>query len=253
MPRRARVAIPHLPHHLLQRGHCREAVFFSDADRIDYLGTLAECRVLFDIRVYAYCLMDNHVHLLVDPLDDATRLSALMKRLAGRHSRRLNAARGWSGSLWEGRFKCSPIDTERYLLACGRYIDQNPVRARMVARPSDYRWSSYRARAGLVHSPFLDPDPALQALSPHLDKQHEIYRSIASATLTDEELQRIRGACQRNQLTGEDDFIDRIRNEQDLDVPARKPGRPRKAVTPGDLFPAKEKAPLGALSSKDRK
>jgi putative transposase len=228
MPRRARIAIAELPHHILHRGHRRNTVFFSDSDRVDYLGTLAECRALLGVEVYAYCLMDNHVHLVVNPLDDAARLSALMKRLAGRHSRRLNAARGWSGSLWESRFKCSPIDSERYLLTCGRYVDQNPVRARMVASPAEFRWSSFHARAGFLACPFLDVDPALAALSPCAERRAEIYRDLAGAALSTEELELIRGASQRNQLTGDDAFVARVRNEKGIAVSSRAQGRPRR-------------------------
>jgi putative transposase len=206
-------------------------VFFSDSDRIDYLGTLEECRALLGIRVYAYCLMDNHVHLLVDPLDDPTNLSALMKRLAGRHTRRLNAARGWSGSLWESRFKCSPIDTETYLLTCGRYIDQNPVRARMVESAEAYLWSSYRARAGYIESPNLDLDPALDALSPRANRRFEMYRALMASPVPDADLCLIRGASQRNQLTGEAHFVDEVRTDYGLDIPAREQGRPRKQST----------------------
>jgi putative transposase len=243
MPRRARIAIPHLPHHLIQRGHSRNAVFFSNSDRVDYLGTLAECRALFGIRVYAYCLMDNHVHLVIDPRDDARALSHLMKRLAGRHSRRINAARGWSGSLWEGRFKCSPIETQTYLLACGRYVDQNPVRARMVKTPADFAWSSYRARAGLIESPFLDLDPALDALSPRPDRRSEMYRALAAEPVADGDLALIRAASQRNQLTGDELFVDEVRENQGLDIPARPRGRPRKKRDT-----QKERAPIGAPS-----
>ncbi len=228
MPRRARIAIPHLPHHVIQRGHRRNAVFFSDSDRVDYLGTLAECRANFGLLVYAYCLMDNHVHLIVDPRDDPSHLSSMMKRLAGRHTRRLNAARGWSGSLWESRFKCSPIDSQAYLLACGRYVDQNPVRARMVSAPYEYPWSSYRARAGHIESPLLDLDPALDALSPRRARRFEMYRALAALPVPDDDLALIRGASQRNQLTGDGGFTSEILNEHGIEVSAHPQGRPRK-------------------------
>jgi putative transposase len=228
MPRRARLAIPHLPHHVIQRGHRRGAVFFSDNDRIDYLGTLGECRLTLGIRVYAYCLMDNHVHLIVDPREDPSNLSSMMKRLAGRHARRLNAARGWSGSLWESRFKCSPIDSDAYLLACGRYVDQNPVRARMVSAPYEYAWSSYRGRAGHIENPLLDLDPALDALSPRQARRFEMYRALAAIPIPDDDLELIRGASQRNQLTGGRGFTNQILDEYGLEVSARRHGRPRK-------------------------
>lgn len=230
MPRSLRLAIARLPHHIVQRGHSRDAVFFSDADCVDYLGTLAEFRVALGLRVYAYCLMTNHVHLLVDPRDDPRSLSVLMRRLAGRHSRRLNALRGSSGSLWEGRFKCSPIDTDRYLLTCGRYIDLNPVRARLVNTPQAYRWSSYRARAGLCECPFLDLDPSLEALATLPGDRQDAYRRLATTPLTIAELDLLRGAANRNQLTGDESFAELIRRETGMDVSTRQPGRPKRGI-----------------------
>lgn len=227
MPRRARIAIAELPHHIIHRGHRRNAVFFDDSDRVDYLGTLAECRASLGIAVYAYCLMDNHVHLVVNPRDDASSLSILMQRLAGRHTRRLNIARGWSGTLWESRFKCSPIDSDRYLLTCGRYVDQNPVRARMVASPADFAWSSYRARARMVDCPFLDPDPAVDALSPRPARRAAMYRALAHAPVEQCDLELIRGAAKRNQLTGDETFVTRVVMETGVEVSTHVQGRPK--------------------------
>ena len=228
MPRRARIVLPGYPHHVTQRGHRQHAVFFSEYDRHDYLETLRECREVFGLKVYAWCLMTNHVHLMVDPGERPGNLSHLMKRLAGRHSRRLNRLHGWSGSLWEGRFHSSPIDTDRYLLACGRYIDQNPVRARLVDRIEDYRWSSYRARAGLIECEWLDVDPALADLAINTGRRFEAYRRLAAEPLPQEDLDMIRGASQRNQLTGTEDFAAAVHDEFGVEVSTRKPGRPRK-------------------------
>jgi putative transposase len=228
MPRKSRIAAANLPHHIVQRGHRRNSVFFSDFDRNDYLGTLAECRVALQLKVYAYCLMSNHVHLIVDPGNEAANISAMMKCVAGRHSRRLNSRNAWSGSLWESRFKCSPIDSDRYLLACCRYVDMNPVRARLVARPHEYPWSSYRARAGLTSCEFLDVDPAMFALAATHERRQELYRELAAAPLCDSELQMIRGSVQRNQLTGEEDFVEAVDREFGMRVSNRTRGRPRK-------------------------
>jgi putative transposase len=228
MPRPARIAVAHYPHHIVQRGHRRNAVFFSDFDRNDYLGTLAECRSVLQLKIYAYCLMTNHVHLIVDPGSDASKLSRLMKCAAGRHSRRLNARNSWSGSLWESRFKCSPIDSDRYLLACCRYVDANPVRAKLVARPQDYPWSSFRARVGLTTCEFLDVDPATFALAATPRRRQELYRELAAAPLDDSEIERIRGSVQRNQLTGEEAFVETVSRKLGMEVSARPRGRPRK-------------------------
>jgi len=228
MPRKSRIAFPNLPHHIVQRGHSRRDVFYGDYDRTDYLKTLAECREALGLKVYGYCLMSNHVHLLVDPAAEASNISVLMKRLAGRHARRVNLRNSWSGSLWESRFKCSPIDTDGYLLTCGRYIDLNPVRAGLVRSPEQYAWSSYRARAGMTPCEWLDLDPAITALAETDSRRHERYREIAGVPINDEDLATIRGASSRNQLTGSRDFIDQIASTSGVHVPARSRGRPRK-------------------------
>lgn len=144
----------------LSIGVNRQTAFFADEDRSSYLATLREFREKLGVQVYAYCLMTNHVHLIVHPGNDAANLSLLMKRLAGRHTRRLNRLKRRSGTAWDGRFKCSPIESSPYLLACARYIDLNPVRAHIVPRPENYEWSSYRARVGLSNVLGSIPTPA---------------------------------------------------------------------------------------------
>lgn len=228
MPRRARIAFANYPHHIVQRGHCRNDVFFGDFDRTDYLGTLAECRETLRFKVYAYCLMSNHVHLVIDPGDNPSAISVLMKRLAGRHARRLNLRNSWSGSLWESRFKCSPIETDRYLLTCGRYVDMNPVRAGIVSVPEAYAWSSYRARAGLIACSWLDVDPAIETLAGTELRQHECYRNLVRQAIDEDDLALIRDALQRNQLTGSTDFVERVHLGTGVLVPNRSRGRPRK-------------------------
>jgi putative transposase len=121
--------------------------FPSVTDLRYYLNTLAKYDEVYDVRVYAFCLMTNHVHLLLAP-SDHTWLTQLMKRLAGRQTRLGNKREGRSGTLWETRSKSSLVDAERYLLACVRYSELNPVRAGMVADSGVYVWSSFRARIG---------------------------------------------------------------------------------------------------------
>ncbi|HEU5138245.1 MAG TPA: transposase [Steroidobacteraceae bacterium] len=229
MPRRARISFANIPHHIVQRGHCRKDVFQCDFDRLDYLATLAECRENLQFKLFAYCLMSNHVHLIIDPGNDATTISALMKRLAGRHARRLNLRNSWSGSIWESRFKCSPIETDRYLLTCGRYVDLNPVRAGIVRTPEEFAWSSYRARAGIDSCAWLDPDPAIESLAATDTRRRTRYRELVAQSLDEGELALIRGALQRNQLTATRDFAEKINRDHGLFVPNRSRGRPRRA------------------------
>ena len=226
MPRKQRIAIAHYPHHVVQRGHNRRAVFVTDRDRLSYLATLQEFRQELGLKVYAYCLMTNHVHLIVDPGADAANLSRLMKRLAGRHTRRINRLEHRTGTSWEGRFKCSPIESDRYLLACSRYVDLNPVRAHIVAAPEEYPWSSYRARVGVIECDWLDPDPVFLALGPTQERRQLRYREFVEQGIHDYELKFIRDCVQRNQLTGSEAFILEIEQRIGERILHRSRGRP---------------------------
>jgi len=174
--------------------------------------------------------MTNHVHLIVDPGSEAANLSLLMKRLAGRHTRRINRLERRSGTAWNGRFKCSPIETDRYLLACYRYVDLNPVRACMVAHPADYPWSSYRAKVGLANCDWLDFDPCYFALAARLEQRQARYRRWVEGGMSDHELQFIRGAVHRNQLTGSARFILEVEQRIGKRILFRERGRPRSAA-----------------------
>lgn len=227
MARTARVALAQCPHHIVQRGHNRRVVFVTDADRKSYLDTLAEFRSELGLKVYAYCLMTNHVHLIVDPGEDAGNLSLLMKRLAGRHTRRINRLERRTGTSWEGRFKCSPIETDRYLLACGRYVDLNPVRAQMVSKPEEYYWSSYRVRIGLDQSNWLDDDACIIRMAATLDECRDQYRKYVAQGVNEYELKLIRNALHRNQLTGSELFAVEVEERTGRRILLRSRGRPK--------------------------
>lgn len=130
MPRRARIVLPNCPHHVIQRGHNRQVVFASDDDYLFYLDTLQEWKTALGCKVYAYCLMTNHIHLVIDPGDEPENLALLMKRVAGRQTRFVNKMEKRSGSLWEGRYKSSPINANEFLLACCRYVELNAFACR---------------------------------------------------------------------------------------------------------------------------
>ncbi|MBP6014639.1 MAG: transposase [Alphaproteobacteria bacterium] len=143
MARLARAVAPGVPHHITQRGNRRQQVFFNAEDYAAYVANLAaRCRAE-GVEVLAYCLMPNHVHLiLVPPHEDA--LSAVLSRLHRDYARRINFRAGWRGFLWQGRFASFAMDDD-YLLACARYVELNPVRARLVVHPADWPWSSAAA------------------------------------------------------------------------------------------------------------
>ena len=175
MPRTARIVVMGYPHHIIQRGHNRQVVFASDEDYQYYLDNLCEWKEKLGCKVYAYCLMTNHVHLIVDPGEDGGNLARLMKRVAGRQTRYLNRLEKRTGSLWEGRFKSSTISADEYLLACSRYVELNPVRAGIVADPGDYRWSSYGSKTGNKKEAWLDFDPCYMGLADNRKKRAKRY------------------------------------------------------------------------------
>jgi len=228
MSLRSRLVIPNLPHHIVQRGHNRHSVFETDGDRLAYLSTLAEFRLELGVKVHAWCLMTNHVHLVVDPGESRANLALLMKRLAGRHTRRINQLQEKSGTAWEGRYKCSPIDSRGYLLACTRYVELNPVRAGIAAHPAAYQWSSFRARMGLEAQGILDLDPCFLSLGPTLTEQRSVFGEWVDAGIAVPELDLIRTALQRNQLTGSEEFSLEVAKQTGVRPSNRGRGRPRR-------------------------
>lgn len=153
MPRLARNVFPNVPHHITQRGNRRADVFFSDDDRKTYLRWLQEYAELHGVEILAYCLMSNHIHLVAVPSDE-TGLQAMLKPLHMRHAQRVNRAHGWHGHLWQGRYFSSGLD-DAYLWAAIRYVERNPVRARLVRKAANYPWSSAQAHCGLRDDPVL--------------------------------------------------------------------------------------------------
>ncbi len=169
MARLARVVAPGIPHHVTQRGNRRQQVFFSDDDYVTYRALLMEgCRAA-GVAVWAYCLMPNHVHLILTPSDE-DGLRAALGEAHRRYTRHVSFREGWRGYLWQGRFASFPMD-EAYALVCARYVELNPVGARLTRRARDWRWSSARAHLagegdGLVQvRPLLALAPRLVGLS----------------------------------------------------------------------------------------
>ena len=224
MPRTGRIVLPNVAHHIVQRGHNRQVVFAADDDFRYYLDTLKTWKGAYGIKVYGYCLMTNHVHLVLEPPDEVEVLSRLMKRLAGRQTRYVNRREDRSGTLWESRYKSSPIQTDEYLLACCRYVDLNPVRAGMVAAPQDYRWSSYRMKAGWDRPAWLDPDPCYVALGQTRQYRFGRYRRFVKNAIPKGEWALIHQAVNRNQLTGNHRFIDQVERITGRRIEPRNPG-----------------------------
>jgi putative transposase len=160
MPRSARYTVTGLPHHVTHRGNRRQRTFFSNGDYRLYVRYLREACAATKTSVWAWCLMPNHVHLVLVPSTEGG-LSAALHRSQGRYTRAINAREKWDGQLWQGRFASFVMD-ERYLLACARYVERNPVRAGLVERAADWPWSSARTHLGGPPDPLTDPGPLLE-------------------------------------------------------------------------------------------
>ena len=228
MPRHPRLFIADIPLHIVQRGHDRQPVFVEPDDYAYYLANLAELKSELSVCVLGYCLMTNHVHLILMPGSDTATVSKLMRVVAARQTRLANKAEGRTGTLWDGRFKASLVDSEEYLLACYRYVDLNPVRARMVELPEAYRWSSYCAHAGLATSELVDDHPSFLALGGCAKSRGEAYRAYLREAIDEQEFLLIRSAVQRNQLTGNDLIRHAIERRVGRRIAHRGPGRPPK-------------------------
>lgn len=228
MPRMGRVVLPNYPHHVVQRGHNRQVVFAAAEDFQRYLTDLRELKDVFDVKVYAYCLMTNHVHLLLAPGEAVAGLGQLMKALAARTTRYRNRLEGRSGTLWESRYKSSVVQSDAYLLACCRYIELNPVRAGMVADAADYPWSSYRGRINdEQESSWLVADPCFVALGDTVIARRYRYEAFVRQAIPIDEIRLIREALQRGQLTGTRRFVDEVEQIIGLRIEPRGQGRPR--------------------------
>lgn len=162
MPRPPRQILPGLPHHVTQRGNRRQSTFFSDADYSRYLSLLGHACRKNGTSVWAWCLMPNHVHLILVPSRE-NGLGATLSTAHRSYSWEVNQREGWSGHLWQGRFASFPLD-EAHLHACLRYVELNPVRARLVDRPEAWPWSSARGHLGLAADPLVDPAPARERI-----------------------------------------------------------------------------------------
>jgi len=227
MPRQARLRAAGIPWHVRQRANNGIACFVEAEDRELYLGLLGELAPKAGCHVHAYVLMTNHTHLLVTPagIDSVPRL---MKHLGERYSRHFNQRRRRYGTLWEGRYRSSIVDSDAYLLTCYRYIELNPVRAGMCTAPHGYRWSSHAANAYGAPSLILQPHPLYLSLGRTLEERARSYRGLFGEPLTDDELFCIRHSINGGFALGTAEFLKRLGEQLRRKVERQKTGRPPK-------------------------
>ncbi len=206
------------------RGVDRQAVFFHSRDHRLFLDTLREAGEKYGCAIHAYVLMTNHVHLLATPTSKGA-IPSLMQALGRGYVQRLNQQYRRTGTLWQGRYKASLVQDDRYLLTCQRYIELNPVRAGMVAGPGEYPWSSYACNALGRPDPLVIPHPVYQDLNPDPEHRRAAYRRLFHDVLGDEVLTRVRDATNACLILGNDRFKDQIELLPGRSVRHRKRGR----------------------------
>lgn len=225
--RRPRLELPGIPLHITHRGVNRGATFIDDEDFASYLQALDACALGQGVALHGYVLMSNHVHLLVSA-EAGGAVSRMMQALGRRYVRAFNARYRRTGTLWEGRYKSCLVDSDRYLLACLRYIELNPVRAAMVAQPWDYRWSSVHGHHGLRPDVRLTPHPGYLALGRSSNERATAYRCLLLETLSNDVLADIRTHMQQERALGSPAFQSMAEKALNHPVEVRPQGRPRR-------------------------
>ncbi|PCI34063.1 MAG: transposase [Alphaproteobacteria bacterium] len=209
MARLARLALEGVPCHVIQRGNNRQVTFFSGDDYAVYLDRLKDYADKYQVAVHAFVLMTNHVHLLMTPTTK-TGIAQVMQSLGRFYVRYINQTYQRSGTLWEGRYKSTLVDEERYFLTVSRYIELNPVRAGMVDHPADYPWSSYSGNAGDKKIALLSPHACYQALGQSSAERRTAYAALFQEALPDKTLEDIRSASNKGWVLGREDFKQQI-------------------------------------------
>ena len=227
MPRQCRYFIPNVAQHVITRGVDRQAVFFHQQDYALYREALQDAAATNDCLIHAYVLMTNHVHLLVTPLKERS-LPLMMQAMGRNYVQRLNARYRRTGTLWEGRYKASLVQDSDYLLTCQRYIELNPVRARMVVAPGDYPYSSYAYHAAGVDDALITAHGCYLSLGGDRAARQSAYSRLFHDVLDEKLLASIRKCTNACGVIGDERFKEQIETMLGRRVPTGKRGRPAK-------------------------
>jgi len=209
MSRHPRIVLPGQPHHVIQRGNNRDVIFASEDDYLFYLEKLDSACKRFGCDLHAYVLMTNHVHLLMSP-QYSEGISKIMQSIGRYYVQYFNYRYKRTGTLWEGRYKSTLLDSESYLLTCYRYIELNPVRAGMVDHPSEYRWSSYDCNAQSHSNSLITPHNLYMNLGCSPVERSGSYRALFDGHIEARDLDEIREATNRSWVLGSDHFKARV-------------------------------------------
>lgn len=224
MPRTARIAPRDYVYHVLTRGNNRQNIFKDEEDFGKYIEILKKYKVRYQYRLYHYVLMTNHVHLVIEATKEGGELSQIMKGINLSYAQHYKNRYKHTGHFWQDRFKSILISKDEYLLACGSYVELNPVRARMVEDPKEYRWSSYRANAYGQKDALLDEHIIYSKLFQDQEVR-KAYREFVHQMM--EKKEAMRGEMDRRAIYGSGAFIQEVNRRFKIDARIKEPGRPR--------------------------
>jgi putative transposase len=231
MARLPRLTVPDYPHHLIQRGNNRQAIFAEPADYETLLSMLDENARKFEVQVHAYVLMTNHFHLLATPAA-AVGLPSLMQAVGRRYVRYFNQRQRRSGTLWEGRYRSTLIQADRYLLACMVYMDLNPVRAGIVATAKDYPWSSHRHYIGMRDDKLVTPHALYWSLGNTPFAREAAYAELVAAGIGAQQQQALTNSALQGWALGEADYVEELQKRTARRVTKAIAGRTPQTANP---------------------
>ena len=219
--------LPAIPAHIVQRGNNREACFFAEIDYQYYLEALNEGCRRYRVELHAYCLMTNHVHLLMTQTQEDIGISQVMQHIGRLYVAYINKTYRRSGTLWEGRHKASLVDADKYLLTCYRYIELNPVVASMVTAPEQYPWSSYAWHGWGKPNSIIDDHVLYRNLGSTKEQRCAQYRGLFEYQIPEIDIHCIHTALSYNHPLGDDRFREQIEKALGRRVGQSHRGRPR--------------------------
>lgn len=231
MARQSRLILPNQPHHVLHRGNDNQLIFRDEEDYERLLGWLKEASRFYSVAIHAYALMPTHLHLLATPVDD-TGLALMMQKLGRLYVPWFNQKYQRSGSLFQGRFRTSLVETDKFLLACSRFIELNPVRSQLAPEPGDYPWSSYRHHAGLRPDAVVSDHSLYWALGNTPFQREAAYTEFVAQGIPDAELKGINDAVMKGWPLATDAFKADLERKTKRQVLPAKRGRPFKKPLP---------------------
>jgi putative transposase len=228
MARRRRIGSKDVTQHVIQRGNNRRICFTCEQDYIVYVSWLKQYSAKYDVAVHAWVLMTNHIHLLCTPQSENLGVSQMMQSLGRQYVRYFNDTYKQTGTLWEGRFKSSLVCTSRYVLSVYRYIELNPVRAKMVNDPAQYKWSSYHVNALGKESDLCQPHAIYLQLGQTSIERLNTYRSLFQDALTQPMIDEIRACTNKELVLGNEKFKQEMETLIGEKLKTGKMGRPPK-------------------------